>query len=104
MKQLAQTLERARTGEEWRRLLIAAAREWNSVRMKWSGPGGLREKVLAARQSSWSFVIAISDAESLQVEGDAQTPGISADLIALSGILSRTFQRGLREWEQPALL
>ncbi len=103
MKQLAQTLERARTGEEWWRLLIAAAREWNWVCMKWIAPGGVREEALAVRKASWSFIIAVSDAESVQVEGDAQTSGVPPDLIALSAILSRTFRRGLREWEQPAL-
>ena len=103
MKQLAQTLERARTGEEWWRLLTAAAREWNWVRLKWTSPGGFREEVLAPRKPSWSFAIELSDAESVQVEGVAQTAELSPDLIALSAILRQTFQRGLREWEQPAL-
>jgi len=103
MTQLAQTLERAGTGDEWWRLLIAASREWNWVRLKWIGPGGLREEVLAVRKPSWSFVIELSDSESVQVEGVEQTAELSPDLIALSAILRRTFQRGLREWNQPAL-
>ena len=44
MKQLAQTLERARTADEWWRLLIAAAREWNWVQLKWICPERLRRK------------------------------------------------------------
>jgi hypothetical protein len=103
MKQLAQTLESTSTGDEWWRLLIAAAREWNWVQLKWIGPGGLREEVLAVRKPSWSFVIELSDAESVQVQGVEQTAELSPDLIALSAILRRTFQRGLREWNQPAL-
>jgi UDP-GlcNAc:undecaprenyl-phosphate GlcNAc-1-phosphate transferase len=103
MKQLAQTLERTSTGDEWWRLLIAAAREWNWVQLKWIGPGGLREEVLAVRKPTWSFVIELSDAESVRVEGVDQTAELSPDLIALSAILRRTFQRGLREWSQPAL-
>ncbi len=103
MKQLAQTLERTNTGDEWWRLLIAAAREWNWVQLKWAGPGGLREEVLDARKPSWSFVIELSDSESVQVHGVEQTAERSPDLIALSAILRRTFQRGLREWKQPAL-
>ncbi|MGA2715700.1 MAG: MraY family glycosyltransferase [Bryobacteraceae bacterium] len=103
MKQLAQTLERAKTGEEWWQLLVAAARQWNWVQLKWISPGGLRDEVLAVRKPSWSFVIQLSDAESVQVEGIEPTTELSPDLIALSAILRRTFQRGLREWEQPAL-
>jgi hypothetical protein len=106
MKQLAQALERASTVDEWWQLLTAAAREWNWVRLKWIGQGGFREETLAARKSSWSFVIELTGAESLQVEGDVQdlqTAAYSPDLIALSAILSRTFQRGRREWRQPAL-
>ena len=66
-------------------------------------PGGLREEVLAARTPSWSFVVELSDSESVQLEGVEQTAELSPDLIALSAILRRTFQRGLREWKQPAL-
>lgn len=103
MNQLAQTLERTGTSEEWWRLLIAAAREWNWVQLKWTSSGGLREEVLAARKPSWSFVIELSDSESVQVEGVEPAGELSPDLIALSAILRRTFQRGLREWKQPAL-
>ena len=103
-KELAQALERARTGEEWWSLLTASAREWNWVQLKWICHGAVREEVLAARKPSWSFVIELSDAESILVDGDTQTAGLSPDLIALSAILRRTFQRGLREWEQPRSL
>ena len=108
MKRLAQNLEHAGTSEEWWRLLIAAAREWNWVRLKWTSPGGLREEALAPRKPSWSFVIELSDSESVEVEGvevegAEQTAELSPDLIALSRILRQTFQRGLREWKQPAL-
>ena len=106
MKQLAQALERARTVDEWWQLLTAAGREWDWVRLKWVGQGGFREETLAARKSSWSFVVELTVAESLHVEGDVpavQTAAYPPDLIALAAILSRTFQRGLREWRQPAL-
>lgn len=103
MKQLAQTLETTRTGDEWWRLLTVAAREWNWVQLKWIGPGGLREEVLAARKPSWSFIIELNDAESIQVEGVESSAEFSPDLIALSAILRRTFERGLHKWEQPAL-
>jgi UDP-GlcNAc:undecaprenyl-phosphate GlcNAc-1-phosphate transferase len=103
MRQLAQGLERARTADEWWGLLTAAAREWNWVRVKWDGPASEREEILAVRRSSWSFVVELRNAESVLVEGDAQAAGISPDLVALSAILSRTFERGLRDWEQPAL-
>lgn len=103
MKQLAQTLERSGSSDEWWRLLVAAAREWNWVQLRWIRHGGHREEVLADRKSSWSFVIELSDSESIQVEGVEQTTGISPDLIALSAIVRRTFERGLREWNQPAL-
>jgi hypothetical protein len=71
--------------------------------MKWTSPGGFREEVLVARKPCWAFVIELSDTESIQVAGDAPPAGFSPDLIDLSAILRRTFQRGLREWEQPAL-
>ena len=103
IKQLAQALDRAKTGEEWWRLLTAAAGEWNWVRLKWTGQSGCREETLAVRKPSWSFVIELTDDESVQVEGDAQTGEYSPDLIALSAILCRTFQRGRRDWRQPAL-
>lgn len=108
MKQLAQTLERTSTSDEWWRLLIAAAREWNWVQLRWTSPGGIREEVLAPRKPSWSFVIELSDSEFVHVagvegEGVEPTAELSPDLIALSAILRRTFQRGIREWKQPAL-
>jgi UDP-GlcNAc:undecaprenyl-phosphate/decaprenyl-phosphate GlcNAc-1-phosphate transferase len=103
MKELAQNLERTGTSDEWWRLLIAAARQWSWVHLKWTSPGGLREEVLDTLKPSWSFVIELSDSESVQVEGADQTAELSPDLIALSVILRRTFQRGLREWKQPAL-
>jgi UDP-GlcNAc:undecaprenyl-phosphate GlcNAc-1-phosphate transferase len=103
MKQLAQTLESARSGDEWWRLLIAVAREWNWVQLKWMNSGGFREEVLADRRPSWSFMVELSDTESIQVAGDAPAGGLSPDLIDLSAILRRSFQRGRREWEQPAL-
>jgi UDP-GlcNAc:undecaprenyl-phosphate GlcNAc-1-phosphate transferase len=104
MRQLAQELERAGNRDEWWRLLIAAAREWKWVRLKWTGPGALREDVLDTRRPCWSFVVELTDAECIQVDGDTQTSEDSPDLISLADILSRTFQRGLREWRHPALL
>jgi UDP-GlcNAc:undecaprenyl-phosphate GlcNAc-1-phosphate transferase len=104
LEQLAQTLERAETRDEWWRLLVAAAREWSWIRLKWFSHGGVREEVLAvARKPCWSFVIELSDAETVQVEGDGQTATCSPDLPGLSAILSRTFERGCREWKQPAI-
>jgi hypothetical protein len=100
---LAQTLERARSAEEWWRLLIAAAREWNWVQLKWMNSGGFREEVLADRKPSWSFMVELSGSESIQVAGDTPAGGLSPDLIDFSAILRRSFQRGLREWAQPAL-
>jgi UDP-GlcNAc:undecaprenyl-phosphate GlcNAc-1-phosphate transferase len=103
MKQLAQALERAGNRDEWWGLLTAAAREWKWVRLKWIAPGALREDVLDTRPPSWSFSIGLTEAESVQVEGDTQTVEDSPDLIPLAAILGRTFRRGLREWRQPAL-
>jgi UDP-GlcNAc:undecaprenyl-phosphate GlcNAc-1-phosphate transferase len=103
MKQLAQTLERTSTSDEWWGLLIAAAREWNWVQLKWTSPGGFREEVLTTLKPSWSFVVELNDSEAIHVEGIDQAAELSPDLVALSAILRRTFQRGLREWNQPAL-
>jgi UDP-GlcNAc:undecaprenyl-phosphate GlcNAc-1-phosphate transferase len=100
MRQLEQALECARTCEEWWRLIMAAAREWNWLRLKWIGPAGVREEVLAARKPSWSFVIELTGAETVQIEGDIQAAGLSPDLIALSAILSRTFEHGLADRER----
>jgi UDP-GlcNAc:undecaprenyl-phosphate GlcNAc-1-phosphate transferase len=104
LTQLAQSLERAGTRDEWWRLLGAAAHEWKWVRLKWISPGALREDVLDSRRPSWSFAIELTEMESVQVEGDTQTAADAPDLVSLAEILSRTFQRGLREWRQPALL
>jgi UDP-GlcNAc:undecaprenyl-phosphate/decaprenyl-phosphate GlcNAc-1-phosphate transferase len=95
VKQLARALERAETGEEWWRLLIAAAREWDCIRLQWTGPGTFREELLASRKASWSFVIEVSETDSIQLEGDVKTacPPNPGDLSAL---LTRTFQRGPR--------
>ena len=103
MEKLGQALERAGSWQECWLLLTAAAREWNWIRVKWSNHNGIREEVLAQRTPSWSFIIELTGAESVTVEGDGQTAGHSPDLIALSAILSQTLQRGRREWEQPAL-
>jgi UDP-GlcNAc:undecaprenyl-phosphate GlcNAc-1-phosphate transferase len=104
LAQLAQSLERAATRDEWWRLLCAAAREWKWVHLRWVAPGAVREEILDPRRPSWSFAVELTDTESVQVEGDAQTATEAPDLISLAGVLSRTFQRGLREWRQPALL
>lgn len=104
MEQLAQALGKAGTREEWWRLLVAAAREWNWIRLRAKSPGGMQDEVLAAaRRPSWSFVIELSDAESIEVEGDSQTGGRAPDLPALASILNRTFERGCRDWTQPAI-
>jgi UDP-GlcNAc:undecaprenyl-phosphate GlcNAc-1-phosphate transferase len=103
MQRLAQNLECAATVEDWWRLLIVAAREWNWVRLRWMSASGLREETLSARKPSWSFVIELTGAESVQFEGDVQQAGLSPDLISLSAILSRTFQNGLRNWHRQAL-
>ncbi len=103
MKQLAQTLERAGTGDQWWQSLIDAGREWNWIRLTWTGPGGVREEVLAARKPSWSFTIEIGEAGSVQVEGDARTAEPSPDLIGLSDILSRTSPRLAPKCPEPAV-
>jgi UDP-GlcNAc:undecaprenyl-phosphate GlcNAc-1-phosphate transferase len=103
MKQLAQALERAATAEDWWRLLVAAAGEWHCVRVTWVGPGVFREEVLDARKPSWSFVIALSEAESIHLEGDSRTSSLQPDLAELPAILARTFQPGLRDVRQPAV-
>jgi len=104
LKELAQSLQRAGSRDEWWRLLAAAAHDWKWVRLKWTAPGALREEVLDTREPSWSFVIELTEIESVQVEGDAHSAENSPDLISLAAILTRTVQRGLREWRQPALL
>jgi len=104
VQQLAQALERTRTRDEWWQLLVAAAGEWNWIRLSSHGPNGMRDEVLAAaRKPSWSFTIELNDAESVAVEGDNQTAGRAPDLPGLAAILSQTFQRGCRDWKQPAI-
>ncbi len=104
MEQLEQRLERAQTRDEWWQLLLDAAREWNWIGLKWFSYGAVREEVLTvARKPVWSFVVELNVAETLRVEGDAQKGARSPDLLGLSAILSRTFQRGSRQREQPAI-
>jgi len=45
------------------------------------GSGALREEVLDTREPSWSFVIELTEIESVQVEGDAHSAENSPDLI-----------------------
>ena len=104
LKELAQSLERSGTRDEWWRLLASAAQEWKWVCLRWTAPGALREHVLDTRKPSWSFVVELTEVESIHLEGDAHSAENSPDLISLAAILNRTFQRGLREWRQPALL
>jgi hypothetical protein len=104
LKELAQSLERAGTRDEWWLLLASAAREWKWVRIEWRAPGALREDVLDTRKPTWSFAIELTQGDSVRVEGDARSTENSPDLISLASVLTRTFQRELPEWREPALL
>lgn len=93
VRDLAHSLESAKSDDEWWGLLVAAAREWQWLRIQWRGASGIREEVLAPRAAEWSFNVALPGAESIEIEGDDQAAEPAPDLIALSGILSRTLER-----------
>jgi len=104
MEQLAQALGRAGTREEWWRHVVAAAREWNWIRLKSKSPNGIHDEVLAAaRRPSWSFAVELGEAESIEVEGDGQAGIGTPDLQLLASILSQTFQQRCQDWKQPAV-
>lgn len=103
MKQLAQALERAATTEERWQLLVAAAGDWDCVALKWSGPGILREEILAERKASWSLVIHPGESGSIRLDGDERTASLPPDLPELSAILSRTLLAGAPDLTQPAV-
>jgi UDP-GlcNAc:undecaprenyl-phosphate GlcNAc-1-phosphate transferase len=102
MKQLAQALERAGSGDERWLLLVAAAGEWNCIALKWISTGGRREELLAPRTASWTLAVHLSETETIQLEGDSETANLPPDLPELSAILKRTFPAEVRELRQPA--
>ena len=103
MRDLALALESAKTDEEWWLLLTSAAREWSWVRLQWRGALGIREEIVAPRKPEWSFTVALTGGETIEIEGDAQSSDPAPDLIMLSSILKRTSDRDVQASRQATL-
>ncbi|MDE3196946.1 MAG: hypothetical protein KGN84_11415, partial [Acidobacteriota bacterium] len=102
MEDLARSLESSKSDDEWWRHLTAAAREWHWTRIEWRGPSGSRSETFSHGKTEWSFTAALPGGDAIEIEGASCGSGPSPDLIALSSILSRTFERGIGN-RQPAL-
>ncbi len=103
LRNLSAALDRAGSQDDWWRALSSAAREEDWIRLRWvSAQTPQAETTFSERAPSWCFTVEIGADESLLVEGDSTGARGSSDLVAWSGVLSRSLERNRPRWVQPA--
>jgi len=107
LRNLFSTLTRCQSEDDWWETLVAAAREAGWSRIKWvSGQVARGERSFDNRSAQWSFHIALSGTEALEIDGSLDTPdtpGSPVDLNAFAQAVRASFDVCSGTWSKQPL-
>jgi UDP-GlcNAc:undecaprenyl-phosphate/decaprenyl-phosphate GlcNAc-1-phosphate transferase len=101
---LAAALQRATTEDECWDLLVSAGRDAGWAGLQWiRGQSVWREQVFPAQPPRWSFSLALSDGESLRIDGTLPPAPASIEFQAFVEGVQSAYAARRRAWDQSAL-
>jgi UDP-GlcNAc:undecaprenyl-phosphate GlcNAc-1-phosphate transferase len=103
LKTLASALTRARSENEWWETLTRAAQEAGWSHVRWIRDSGARVQAFSGRVAQWSFRIALSAADALEIEGPIEASASPIDLQAFAQAVRSSFEARNSAWTESTL-
>jgi UDP-GlcNAc:undecaprenyl-phosphate GlcNAc-1-phosphate transferase len=103
VRNLLSALTRSRSENEWWEALARAAEEAGWSHIRWIRDSDPREQSFGGCAAEWSFRVALSAADALEIEGPIESSGSPLDLQAFAQAVRSSFEARSRAWTEPTL-